>query len=61
MQRKILKKYSSKIYWKNKTVLNNRSKWFYWFKLIKTISIIRMQIVIGITNDKNKNSLIRVL
>jgi len=56
-QRIILKKYSSKHYWKNKTVLITGVNGFIGSNLSKLLLSLGAKIV-GITNDKAKNSLL---
>ena len=54
MQKKISKKYSSKLYWKNKTVLITGINGFIGSNLGKLLVSLDANII-GITNDKNKN------
>ena len=57
MPRKILKKYSSKSYWKNKTVLITGINGFIGSNLSKLLLSLGAKII-GIANDKKKNSLL---
>ena len=57
MQRKTLKKYSSKIFWKNKNVLITGVNSFIGSNLSKLLLSLGAK-VIGVTNDKTKNSLL---
>ena len=57
MQKKILKKYSSKAYWSNKTILITGVNGFIGSNLSKLLLSLGAKII-GITNDKNKNSLL---
>ena len=56
-QRTILKKYSSKSYWKNKTVLITGINGFIGSNLSKLLLSLGAKVV-GIANDKKKNSLL---
>lgn len=57
MQRTTLKRYSSQSYWKNKTILITGVNGFIGSNLSKLLLSLGANII-GITNDKNKNSLL---